>query len=490
MSGTGIIWFRADLRLVDNTALLAAREQCENLVAVYLPTPMQWHEHHVAPIQVDLIHRRLAVLKDLLADLNIPLVVREVADFSDVPLAITQLAGESGAHSVFCNKQYENDEQLRDKNVKNALSPLNIQFHCFDDSCIVNPGDVVTQAGEAFKVFTPFRKAWLSYLYRAGLQVQPPPAKVDSNALMTLSDGDIPTFTYPKVNSIDWPVDEEAIRQRLLTFCETKVALYHQQRDIPSIDGTSCLSPYLATGCLSARQCLSVLLNYAPNCLISPDSGGFAWLNELVWREFYRHLLVAYPKLGRNQPFVSWTNNVLWRESDEYLQAWQQGRTGYPIVDAAMRQLKATGWMHNRLRMITASFLTKDLLIDWRAGERWFMSHLIDGDFASNNGGWQWAASTGTDAQPYFRVFNPTTQGERFDPKGEFIRTWVHELKDVPDKYIHTPHLWPEAARNNDPVLFDSPVCLDYPLPIVDHKAARVCTIEVFRIAKEMADRI
>ncbi|MBC7006778.1 deoxyribodipyrimidine photo-lyase, partial [Photobacterium sp. BZF1] len=211
-----------------------------------------------------------------------------------------------------------------------------------------------------------------------------------------------------------------------------------------------------------------------PMCLDEPESGAFSWLNEIIWREFYRHLLVAYPELCRNQPFQQWTNKVHWQSSSELLVAWQQGMTGFPIVDAAMRQLKQTGWMHNRLRMITASFLTKDLLIHWQAGEQWFMSQLVDGDFASNNGGWQWAASTGTDAQPYFRVFNPTTQGERFDPKGEFIRTWLYELKDVPDKYIHQPHLWAGS---------DS---LNYPKPIVDHKQARLQAISAFKTAKEM----
>ncbi len=188
------------------------------------------------------------------------------------------------------------------------------------------------------------------------------------------------------------------------------------------------------------------------------------------------HLLHRYPELSKNHPFQEYTQYVCWQDNPTLLKAWQEGKTGFPIVDAAMRQLRATGWMHNRLRMITASFLTKDLLCDWRAGEQWFMQHLIDGDFASNNGGWQWAASTGTDSQPYFRVFNPTLQGQRFDPKGDFIRTWVKELAKVPDKYIHTPHQW------------DSSGSLDYPLPIVDHKEARLLAIEAFKQAKAVMD--
>nr|WP_305418007.1 FAD-binding domain-containing protein [Photobacterium leiognathi] len=294
---------------------------------------------------------------------------------------------------------------------------------------------------------------------------------------MLADSTDIQSLGYPVIESVLWPVDEEAILQRLDTFCVTKAQDYHQQRDFPAIDGTSCLSPFLAIGALSARQCVYQLLQYFPHALeVNKEDGAFTWLNEIIWREFYGHLLHRYPELSKNHPFQYYTQYVRWQDDPTLLKAWQDGKTGFPIVDAAMRQLRATGWMHNRLRMITASFLTKDLLCDWRAGEQWFMQHLIDGDFASNNGGWQWAASTGTDSQPYFRVFNPTLQGQRFDPKGDFIRTWVKELAKVPDKYIHTPHQW------------DSSGFLDYPLPIVDHKEARLLAIEAFKQAKAVMD--
>jgi len=226
---------------------------------------------------------------------------------------------------------------------------------------------------------------------------------------------------------------------------------------------------------LSPRQCLHRVLHEHPDAL--DNSRAFTWLNELIWREFYRHLLVAYPALCRHKPFIDWTRNVEWQREDAHFDAWKAGKTGYPIVDAAMRQMKALGWMHNRLRMITASFLVKDLLIDWREGERYFMQQLIDGDLAANNGGWQWAASTGTDSAPYFRIFNPTTQGERFDEQGEFIRHYLPELADVPDSHIHQPHVW--AEKNNRK--------LDYPAPIVDHKAARKKTLDAFERAKSAA---
>ncbi|KHT63876.1 deoxyribodipyrimidine photolyase [Photobacterium gaetbulicola] len=467
----GLVWFRADLRVVDNTALSMAAEECDQLVALYVSTPMQWHEHHVAPRQVDLIRRRLPILQQQLGAIGIPLIFEEVADFEQIPKTLVEVSKKFGISHVFCNKQYEWNELQRDDQTGHHLAQEQIKFSVFDDSCVIAPGRVQTQKGEAFKVFTPFRREWLKQFRSLSPTPLPIPEPIDKPVVVD-DPGQI-TVTYPPSDSMAWPVEEETIRQRLVTFCYEKVEDYHQQRDIPAIDGTSCLSPYLALGMLSPRQCIAVLLAVSPMCLDAPESGAFSWLNEIIWREFYRHLLVAYPDLCRGQPFQPWTQNVQWQQSSEQLSAWQQGLTGFPIVDAAMRQLNQTGWMHNRLRMITASFLTKDLLIHWQAGEQWFMSKLIDGDFASNNGGWQWAASTGTDAQPYFRVFNPTTQGERFDPKGEFIRTWLHELKDVPDKYIHQPHLWPGSEQ------------IDYPKPIVDHKQARLLAISSFKIAKE-----
>ncbi|KLV01952.1 deoxyribodipyrimidine photo-lyase [Photobacterium aphoticum] len=482
----GLMWFRADLRTVDNTALSSACSRSDEVHAIFIATPMQWHEHHVAPIQIDFIRRRLVVLSEQLAALGIPLSVIEVADFDAVPDAILSFANEQQIDHVYCNKQYEWNEIQRDHHVGQCLLNNQIKFSAFDDQCVIPPGDVLTQKGDPYKVFTPFRREWIK-VYRQKDQaplprIEPKQSVSDHsssvNPVSPLTLEGLLTLTYPTVDSMAWPVDEEAIRQRLLMFCEDKVRDYHEDRDTPSIDGTSRLSPYLATGMLSPRQCIAALQPFFPDGIVEDKQGPFCWLNEIIWREFYRHLMVAFPAISRNQPFQPWSRRLPWLSDEALLAAWQQGRTGFPIVDAAMRQLLHTGWMHNRLRMITASFLTKDLLIHWQVGEQWFSRHLIDGDLASNNGGWQWASSTGTDAQPYFRVFNPTTQGEKVDPKGEFIRTWVHELQDVPDKYIHQPHAWPEAVQGN--------VLLDYPLPIVDHKQARVRAIDIFKTAKEM----
>ncbi|WP_060988412.1 deoxyribodipyrimidine photo-lyase [Photobacterium leiognathi] len=475
-----IIWFRDDLRTVDNTALNHAIETGLPVIALFVATPMQWHEHHVAAIQIDFIHRRLRVLKQQLAELNIPLQVMQCNDFSESVDAIAEYCHQHKVVHVFANKQYPLNEQLRDEKLGVLLAQSGIKQSLFDDNYVLEPETILNREGELFKVFTPYRNAWikrfsaeLSYPVTTNKEV----ALSDTTSAMLADSTDIQSLGYPVIESVLWPVDEEAILQRLDTFCVTKAQDYHQQRDFPAIDGTSCLSPFLAIGALSARQCVHQLLQYFPHALeVNKEDGAFTWLNEIIWREFYGHLLHRYPELSKNHPFQYYTQYVSWQEDPTLLKAWQDGKTGFPIVDAAMRQLRATGWMHNRLRMITASFLTKDLLCDWRAGEQWFMQHLIDGDFASNNGGWQWAASTGTDSQPYFRVFNPTLQGQRFDPKGDFIRTWVKELANVPDKYIHTPHQW------------DSSGSLDYPLPIVDHKEARLLAIEAFKQAKAVMD--
>ncbi|WP_419240522.1 deoxyribodipyrimidine photo-lyase [Photobacterium leiognathi] len=475
-----IIWFRDDLRTVDNTALNHAIETGLPVIALFVATPMQWHEHHVAAIQIDFIHRRLRVLKQQLAELNIPLQVMQCNDFSESVDAIAEYCHMHRVVHVFANKQYPLNEQLRDEKLGVLLAQSDIKQSLFDDNYVLEPETILNREGELFKVFTPYRNAWIkrfsaepSYPVTTSKEV----VLSDTTSAMLADSTEIQSLGYPVIESVLWPVDEEAILQRLDTFCVTKAQDYHQQRDFPAIDGTSCLSPFLAIGALSARQCVHQLLQHFPHALeVNKEGGAFTWLNEIIWREFYGHLLHRYPELSKNHPFQDYTQYVRWQDNPTLLKAWQDGKTGYPIVDAAMRQLRATGWMHNRLRMITASFLTKDLLCDWRAGEQWFMQHLIDGDFASNNGGWQWAASTGTDSQPYFRVFNPTLQGQRFDPKGDFIRTWVKELAKVPDKYIHTPHQW------------DSSGSLDYPLPIVDHKEARLLAIEAFKQAKAVMD--
>jgi deoxyribodipyrimidine photo-lyase len=264
-----------------------------------------------------------------------------------------------------------------------------------------------------------------------------------------------------------WPAGESAAGARLDAFADGVIDAYRDERDFPSLPATSCLSPYLAAGVLSAGQALRAALAANQGELESGKAGAATWINELLWREFYQHLLAACPALSMHQPMKPETAAVPWRDAPDDLRAWQQGRTGLPIVDAAMRQLLALGWMHNRLRMVTAMFLTKNLLIDWRLGEAWFMAHLVDGDLAANNGGWQWSASTGADSVPYFRVFNPLSQSRKFDPRGVFLREWLPELAHLDDNAIHDPSPMERAAAG-------------YPAPIVDLPQSRLRALEAF----------
>ncbi|CAI0812937.1 deoxyribodipyrimidine photo-lyase [Serratia entomophila] len=470
---THLVWLRNDLRITDNRALHAAcSDPTARVLAVFIATPQQWRRHEMAPRQAALLHASLRAVQQALAQKGVALHCHSCADFAASIDWLAEYCRREQVDALFYNRQYELNERRRDAQLEQRLSGR-VMCRSFDDSLLLPPGSVQTGGGEMYKVYTPFRNAFIQRLAEFDVSCLPAP-KIRAGGALPVPEAPA-AFDYPAADiGDDYPAGEEAALQRLRAFSRERVQDYLRQRDLPAIAGTSGLSPYLAIGVLSPRQCFNRLRAEHPSVLEAPESGAFGWLNELIWREFYRHLLVAYPALCKHRPFIAWTDKVRWRNDPSLLQAWQRGETGYPIVDAAMRQLNETGWMHNRLRMISASFLVKDLLIDWRAGERYFMSQLLDGDLAANNGGWQWAASTGTDAAPYFRIFNPTTQGERFDPQGTFIRKWLPELADVPDNDIHHPHRWAEKQRR----------ALNYPLPVVDHRQARLETLAAFEAAK------
>ncbi|EMF0717672.1 deoxyribodipyrimidine photo-lyase [Citrobacter freundii] len=469
---THLVWFRRDLRIHDNLALAAAcRDSSAQVLALYISTPEQWKAHDMAPRQAAFVNAQLNMLQTVLAEKGIPLLFHEVADFAASVETVKNVCEQYDVNRLFYNYQYEINEQQRDASVEKSLQ--GVVCEGFDDSVILPPGAVMTGNHEMYKVFTPFKNAWLKRLKEAVPESVAAPKTRESGALSTPLTPIALNYPQQDFDTSLFPVDEKSVIAQLRLFCQQAAGEYEQRRDYPAIGGTSRLSASLATGGLSPRQCLNRLLAEQPQAL--EGGAGSVWLNELIWREFYRHLMTYHPSLCRYHPFIRWTDRVQWQDNPVHFQAWQQGKTGYPIVDAAMRQLNATGWMHNRLRMITASFLVKDLLIDWRKGEQYFMSQLIDGDLAANNGGWQWAASTGTDAAPYFRIFNPTTQGEKFDRDGEFIRQWVPELRDVPGNAIHEPWCWAEKTQ----------VSLNYPRPIVDHKQARLTTLAAYEAARK-----
>lgn len=471
-----IVWLRRDLRVIDNTALVEASLSGEGVASIYIATPTTWQRHGMAAIQADLIFRRLVALQNELSEKNIPLYFLEVKTYREAAEKLANIAIETNCSTIYFNKQYEVDEVERDELLYKCLQSTEIECVGFDDKCALPPGSITNKQGQYYKVFTPFKRAYLTRLYQALPSVRKVPrvavrAELLSDSV-TLFNAQC-NFGYPRVDSSDYLCETQDIIQKLRDFESSKVDGYNRQRDFPAIEGTSQLSPYLSIGALSIRQCMARLLFNNGLPLVE---GREVWLSELIWREFYQHLLYFEPKLSKGKSFTSWGDGLYWHDKSAFIEAWKNGQTGYPIIDAAMRQLNHTGWMHNRLRMIVASFLVKDLHVDWRIGERYFISKLVDGDYAANNGGWQWCASTGCDGQPYFRIFNPITQSEKFDPEGGFIRRWMPELETVPTQHIHQPWCWPNAKS------------LSYPSPIVDHKVEREITLALYKDAKENLD--
>jgi deoxyribodipyrimidine photo-lyase len=472
-------WFRTDLRAADNTAFYHACQQAtDGCLAVYIITPATWQAHDMAACQVDFILRGLHALQQQLAALNVELLVVECPRFEDTPALLLEICQQYQITAVHFNQQYEINEQQRDAAVSQKLKAHHIKVHMHRDQTIIAPNTVLTQQNKPFSVFTSFKKAWIHYYQQVPVALLPLPKK--QKTLLKLDKAtNIPTQVQGFNSSIDpalWPAGEAVAVKRLQYFIDHIIINYHTWRDYPAIDGTSKLSPYLATGMISARQCLHAALTANSGQLDKGQVGITTWINELIWREFYKDILVNFPRVCRNQPFKLETKQLQWHNNLAHFNAWTQGQTGYPIVDAAMRQLQQTGWMHNRLRMIVAMFFTKNLWLDWRLGEQFFMQHLIDGDFSANNGGWQWSASTGNDAAPYFRIFNPYTQSEKFDPEGKFIRQYCPELENLDNKLIHQPYTQQD--------LFSSE--FDYPAPIVNYKTTREQAIKAFKQLKEI----
>lgn len=471
-----LMWFRTDLRITDNSALAAAM-QAGPTAAVFLLSPRQWQLHDDAPCKVDFWLRNLAELSRELQRLNVPLLVREADDWNAAPQVIGNLAQELGASAVHVNDEYGINESRRDQAVAAALEALGTGFRGHFDRLLFKPGSVLTRTGTYFKVYSQFRGVCYQRLHTALPALQALPGA--QSPLQIAADPvpqQVPGFDSPGQALRDaWPAGEQAARERLQRFADEWIEDYHGNRDFPIRPGTSQLSAYLAAGVLSPRQCLHAALNANAGEFESGSQGAVTWINELIWREFYSHILVGYPRVSMGRAFRPETEALPWRNAGKDLQAWQEGRTGIPIIDAAIRQMLATGWMHNRLRMVVAMYLTKNLLIDWREGERFFMRHLIDGDLAANNGGWQWSASTGTDSVPYFRIFNPISQSQRFDPQGRFIRQWLPELAALGDKAIHDPH----GGSKGQGSLFGAGV--NYPAPIVDLRASRQRALEAFK---------
>lgn len=470
-----LMWFRTDLRVLDNPAFShAVSDSSRGVVAAFVISPEQWQRHDDAPIKIDFILRNLTHLSRELTNLNIALRIVHAPAYAGVPRALLHLAQTESCDALYFNRNYEFNEQQRDEAVADEFRSVHIPCRLSSDQCMVEPGSLRTGKGTFYSVFTPFKRAWFAAVHENGVQLKPLERPHKQETMIGAPDPipeQVAGFKIDFDAEPRWPAGEQQAHRRLASFIKNGLDHYGTTRDRPDIEGTSQLSPYLTSGVVSIRQCLAAACAANGHQLDTGSPGSVQWISELVWREFYKHILVGFPRVSMHRAFKKETERLAWSDRDDHFRAWCEGRTGVPIVDAAMRQLNETGWMHNRLRMIVAMFLSKNLFLDWRHGERYFMQHLIDGDLSANNGGWQWAASTGTDAAPYFRIFNPYAQSQRFDPDGVFIRRFIPELAHLETAYLHDPSTVPALARGQ----------LDYPEPIVDVAQSRTRAIAAFK---------
>jgi len=471
MKQTAIVWFRRDLRLADNPALHAAAAENDAIIPVFLFAKAgvgSWSDGAASRVW---LHESLQALAADLKAAGSRLILREGCDLA----TLRQLVAETGAARAYWNRLYEPRTIERDSVICEALREDGLEVRCFNAALLYEPWQVSNKQGGPYRVYTPF---WRELESRgrpasplARVRKLPAPVKwPESEPIENLRL--LPDFPWHSGMLESWQPGEKGAHQRLHEFLEGPVEAYAVRRDLPGEPGTSRLSPHLHFGEISPRSVFCETL--ARGQKITP------FLRQIVWREFAHHLLYHFPETveaNLNRAFDAFP----WRESPSGLRAWQRGQTGYPIVDAGMRELWHTGWMHNRVRMIVGSFLVKDLLIHWHEGARWFWDTLVDADLANNTLGWQWIAGCGADAAPYFRVFNPVTQGEKFDASGAYVRRWVPELGGLPDKFLHRPWEAPDAIRRAAGVVLGE----RYPQPIVDHAEARIKALQAYDRIRE-----
>ena len=486
-----LVWFRRDLRLYDNAALHHALTQSDQVWLVFIfdatiLKPLIQGELDADGLKhdrrVDFIWQGLKKMDEELRQQGGGLIVR----YGDPIICIPQIAGELAVNTVYTNRDYEPSAIARDQVVQKNLAKLNIAFEDFKDQVIFEKKEILTNSSTVFSIFTPYKNNWLKTLQEKDLA----PYDCTPKAKQLASIPKTVDMPLPSLQSMGFaktgveaylPAGSENGQSFLEDFLQ-RIDQYQIGRDFPAIKGVSYLSTHLRFGMVSIRG----LVREAHRRMLAGSMGATIWLSELIWRDFYFMILANHPRLANGASFKPDYDNIQWESgatAKKLFTAWCEGKTGYPLVDAAMHQLNQSGYMHNRLRMVVASFLSKDLGIDWRWGEAYFAEHLNDFELSSNNGGWQWASSSGCDAQPYFRIFNPITQSEKFDPEGKFIRRYLPQLSKLSKKSVHAPwrsgHIELEAAG----ILLGR----DYPLPIIDHDEARKKTLVRYSVVKKIS---
>lgn len=461
-----IVWLRQDLRLDDNPALYHACQHASSVYPLYIQEDKEanWPIGSASKVW---LHHAIKNLQLLFKKKSSTLILRQ----GNVAAVLDDLIAETGSEAVYWNRRYEPYHVQHDKKLKQDLNEKDIVVKSYPANLLHEPHEIINKQGNPYKVFTPF---WKNYL-ALGNPVAPLPPPDDLKPVnempysMMLDDYHLlPEINWDKGIREYWGQQKLSAEKQVKQFTE-QIDDYPCARDFPAEEGVSRLSPYLHFGQISVRQVWHhVIESETAKGQLTPSYAALSYLRQLVWRDFAHHLLFHFPDSDQH-PLRSEFAQFPWRNDDDELRNWQKGLTGYPIVDAGMRQLWNTGWMHNRVRMIVASFLIKDLLIDWRKGAEWFWDTLVDADLANNSMGWQWVAGCGADAAPYFRIFNPVTQSEKFDAEGNYIRQWVPELRSLDSKWIHKPWLAPDIELENKRITLGK----DYPRPIVDHAEAR-----------------
>ncbi len=472
---TALVWLDHDLRLVDNPALYHAAEQAQVVAPVFIWAPEEYGAYPPGGASKVWLHHSLLAFQAQLNKLNIQLTIRKGPSLE----LLLELAQSLNVEAVYWNSRYTPVLRARDEKIKEALQAAGIRVHTFAAHLLHEPPRLRTQSGGPYHVFTPFWKKFqrtvsvsaplpqapLSGVHRPSPQTSSLP--VSELGLSALAQSGVDWASSIRK---DWTIGEQAAQERLAQFIKTHAEAYALQRNYPHQEGTSRLSPHLHFGELSPRQVWHALSRSLPSDIAEP------FLRQLAWREFSYHLLYHYPDTP-HAPLKSKFAAFPWTSDPEPLHRWQKGKTGYPIIDAGMRQLWQTGWMHNRVRMLVASFLTKDLMIPWQEGAAWFWDTLVDANLANNTMGWQWAAGSGADAQPFFRIFNPVSQSERYDPEGAFIKRFVPALAALPASFIHAPWTAPPAVLKEAGVRLGN----NYPHPMVTHEKARERALRAYR---------
>lgn len=474
-----IVWFRNDLRLTDNPALAAAVRRPGSVMPVFIWDPLA--EEHWQPGAASRwwLHHSLANLDRRLRQVGSRLIIR----CGESRNILLELARETQAKAVFWNRRYEPAIVARDRTLKADLRALGLEAESFNAALLFEPWEVQTSTGKPFQVFTPFWKACLALPepedeYPCPTYVPPPAEWPRTQLLETLHLE--PAIDWAGGVRATWRPGEDGARLQLEQLLNDVLVSYAQERDRPDLSGTSRLSPHLHFGEMGPRQVWRAVRHQLFHLGPSVTEAAASYLRQLGWREFASHLLFHFPS-SAELPLRSEFNAFPWREDADAFRAWSRGRTGYPLVDAGMRELWTTGWMHNRVRMVAASFLVKDLLLPWQLGARWFWDTLVDADLANNTLGWQWTAGCGADAAPYFRIFNPVKQGEKFDRRGDYVRHWVPELSRLPDNWIHQPWEAPQGLLQEAGVMLGD----NYPHPIVTHATARLRALAGFASLQE-----